>query len=124
MNVCLSTRFALASLSLALAIFNSGCSTVSAKPVARNPYSAVSLDSGAVFFGKLENLGSDYPVLTDVFYVQSGVNQQTKQVASVLIKRGKEWHAPNRMVLNARHIVFIEPVTEGSTVATLIAQAK
>jgi hypothetical protein len=27
------------------------------------------------------------------------------------------------MVLNSRHIVMIEPVTEGSTVAKLIAQA-
>jgi hypothetical protein len=112
-------------LCVALAVINSGCSKVSAKQVSSStPYSAVSLDSGAVFFGKLENLGSDYPVLNDVFYVERGVNQQTKQVSNVLIKRGKEWHAPDKMILNARHIVFIEPVTEGSTVAKLIAQSK
>jgi hypothetical protein len=28
------------------------------------------------------------------------------------------------MVLNARHIIMIEPVTDGSTVAKLIAEAK
>lgn len=31
--------------------------------------------------------------------------------------------APDKMVLNARHIIMIEPVTDGSTVAQLIAKA-
>ena len=77
-----------------------------------------------MFFGKLEGYGTDYPVLTSVFYVQSSTNPETKQVTNTLVKRGKEWHAPDRMVINARHIVFVEPVTAGSTVANLIAQLK
>ncbi len=86
-------------------------------------YQAVLLDNNSVYFGKVADLGSDYPVLTDVFYIQTVVNQQTKQQSNILVKRGKEWHAPNKMVLNARHIVMIEPVTEGSEVAKLIARA-
>jgi hypothetical protein len=86
-------------------------------------YNAVLLDNNAIYFGKLTDLGSDYPVLTDVFYIQTSVNQETKQQSNMLVKRGKEWHAPDKMVLNARHIVMIEPVTAGSTVAKLIAQA-
>jgi hypothetical protein len=86
-------------------------------------YQAVLLDNNQVYFGKIADLGSDYPVLTDVFYIQSSVNPETKQAANVLLKRGKEWHAPDKMLLSAHHIIMIEPVTAGSTVAKLIDQA-
>ena len=101
------------------------CTRTLAAPVADGDgYSAVVLDSGAVFFGHLKNYGTPSPVLTEVFYVQSMTNPETKQVSNVLVKRGKEWHSPDRMVLNPQHIVFVEPVTAGSQVAHLIAQAK
>jgi hypothetical protein len=86
-------------------------------------YSAVLLDNNSVYFGKVADLGTPYPVLTDVFYIQTSVNPETKQQSNMLVKRGKEWHAPDKMVLNASHIIMIEPVTEGSTVAKLISQA-
>lgn len=88
------------------------------------PYQAVVLSNGSAYFGKLEGLGSAYPVLREVFYVQSVTNPETKQVSNILVKRGKEWHAPDRMILNASMIVFIEPVTPGSRVAQLISEAK
>ena len=87
-------------------------------------YQAVLLDNGSVYFGKLQGVGTDYPVLTDVYYVQSQANQETKEVKNTLIRRGNEWHAPDRIVLNARHIVLMEPVGPNSTVAKLIAQDK
>ena len=101
-----------------------GCAQTAAPISDSGGYSAVVLDSGAVFFGHLSGYGTANPVLREVFYVQSATNPDTKQVSSVLVKRGKEWHAPNRMVLNPQHIVFVEPVTAGSQVASLIAQAK
>ena len=87
-------------------------------------YQAVLLDNGSVYFGKLQGAGTQYPVLTDVYYVQSQVNQETKEVKNVLIRRGNEWHAPDRMLLNARHIILIEPVGPNSKVAELIVQDK
>ena len=84
----------------------------------------VLLDNGSVYFSKLQGAGTDYPVLTDVYYVQSQVNQETKEVKNILVRRGNEWHSPDRMVLNARHIVLMEPVGPNSTVAKLIAQDK
>ena len=48
------------------------------------------------------------------------MNQETKEVKNALIKRGSEWHAPDRMSLNASHILFVEPVTQNSTVSQLI----
>jgi len=88
------------------------------------PYHAVLLTNGAVYFGRLEGLGKPFPVLTDVFYIQSSTNGETKETRSVLVKRGREPHAPNRMVLNASHILLVEPVARDSRVAQLIAEAK
>jgi hypothetical protein len=89
-----------------------------------NQYYAVLLTNGSVYFGHLEGLGSSYPVLRDVYYVQTATNPETKAVSSVLVKRGKEWHGPDRMVINETSIVFVEPVGADSKVAQLIAESK
>ena len=91
-------------------------------PVLSTPYQAVALMNGQVFFGRIDRLDGDYLVLRDVFYIQSRENPQTKQVANVLVKRGGEWHAPDRMILNRQQVQFIEPVKEDSQVAKLIAE--
>jgi hypothetical protein len=93
-------------------------------PAATTPYQAVLLSNGSAYFGKLEGLGTPFPVLTEVFYVQSVKNPQTNEVSNILVKRGKEWHAPDRMLINANDIVLIEPVNPSSRVAQLIAAAK
>jgi hypothetical protein len=86
-------------------------------------YQAVLLTNGSVYYGKIEGLGKPYPILRDVFYIQTGVDQATKQTSNVLVRRGKEWHGPDYMVLNANHVLLVEPVTPGSRVAQLIAAA-
>ena len=86
-------------------------------------YQAVLLDTGSVYFGKLEGLEEPFVVLRDVYYVQTTTNPETKQANNVLVKRGKELHAPDVMRVNARHIVLVEPVTEHSKVAQLIAES-
>ncbi len=88
------------------------------------PYQAVLLDNGQVYYGKIEHTDSELTILTDVYYIQNQVDPQTKEVKNLLIRRGNEWHAPNRSVVNTRHIVIIEPVTLGSKVAELIVQLK
>jgi hypothetical protein len=92
-----------------------------AAPSFSTPYQAVLLDTGQVYYGKLEGLGTDYPVLREVYYIQTGTDPQTKQTTNVLIRRGKEWHGPEFTVLNAGHIALIEPVSADSKVAGLIA---
>ena len=87
-------------------------------------YQAVILTSGIVYFGKIDRLWTPYPELTDIFYVQAVRDQESGQAANVLIKRGNELHAPDRMVLNAENILMIEPVTPGSQVAARIAEQK
>jgi hypothetical protein len=86
-------------------------------------YQAVLLSNGSVYFGHLQNFGTPHPVLTDVFYVVSQTNPDTKQVNNVLVKRGKELHEPDRMYINPNQIVFVETVGPNSAVAQHIAQA-
>ena len=93
-----------------------------AAPSFTTSYQAVLLDTGQVYYGKIAGLGSNYPVLREVYYIQSTTDPQTKQVTNVLIRRGKEWHGPEFTVLNARHIALIEPIGPGSKVAQLISE--
>ena len=90
----------------------------------KTPYQAVLLSNGAVYYGKLSGYGTHAPELTDVYYIISKTDPDTKQVSNVLVKRGKEPHGPDRMYLNASQIVFVEPVGPDSKVAQLISQAK
>jgi hypothetical protein len=87
-------------------------------------YQAVLLDNGQVYYGKIDRIDSEFSVMTDVYYIQSQVDAQTKGMKNILVRRGNEWHAPNRSVINTRHIVVVEPVIPGSKVAELITQLK
>ena len=93
-------------------------------PEITTPYAAVLLDNNQVYFGKLADAGSAYPQLTDVYYIQNTMNQETKAVANILVRRGNEVHGPDRMFLNSHHIILIEPVGPNSKVAQLIAEDK
>ena len=46
------------------------------------------------------------------------------RATSALVRRGSEWHGPDRMFLNEHHVVLIEPVGTGSKVAQLIEADK
>jgi hypothetical protein len=93
-------------------------------PKFQTEYQAVLLTGGQAFYGKLEGFGTSFPVLTDIHYVQSQVNPETKAVTNILIQRGKEWHGPDRMYLNPSHILWVEPVAADSQVAKFIAEKK
>jgi hypothetical protein len=88
------------------------------------PYQAILLVNGSVYFGHLQDYGTSHPVLTDVYYIVSQTNPETKQASNILVKRGKELHAPDRMYVNPSQLVFVEPVGENSKVAELIRQAQ
>lgn len=92
-------------------------------PTFATAYQAVLLINGAVYYGKLDGFGTRNPVLTDVFYIVSKTDPETKQVTNMLVKRGKELHGPDRMYLNPNQIVFVEPVGGDSKVAQLINEA-
>lgn len=122
MNQCRIVPILLACLVLIATV---GCESVTAPKAVTfaTPYQAVLLGNNSVYFGKLSGYGTTNPVLTDVFYIVTQTDQQTKQVKNILVKRGKELHGPDRMYLNPGQIVFVEPVGTDSKVAQLIAEA-
>ncbi len=109
-----------------ICITNTGCSgRQSAAPKFNTEYQAVLLTNGQVFFGRLEGLETAYPVLREVYYVRTVPSPvDSTKTTNVLVRRGQEWHAPDIMILNANHIVLVEPVTKDSKVAQLIAEQK
>ena len=115
----ISARVLIVSILVILAVL-SGCGKMDFK----SEYQVVFLTNGQAFIGKLEGAGSESPLLRDVYYIQSGVDQGTKQVTNVLVKRGKELHGPDFMYINARNILMIEPVSAESQVGKLIKEAK
>jgi hypothetical protein len=115
---------ALLVLALTLSIVSTGCEHRDEAVKFDTPYQAVLLANGSVYFGHLNDYGTHHPVLTDVFYIVSQTDPTTKAVNNVLVKRGKELHAPDRMYLTPTAIVFVEPVGKDSKVAQLIAQAE
>lgn len=90
----------------------------------KTEYQAVVLGNGPVYFGKIDKIGKNYIEMTDVFYVQSQQNPDTKQVENRLVKRGKEMHEPDRMYLNNAHILLIEPVSPNSKMAKTMDEIK
>jgi len=92
-------------------------------PELRAPFHAVLMMNGQAYFGRLERLGTTFPLLRDVYYVRSQVNPETKEVTNSLVKRGQEWHAPDFMLLNASQILLIEPVKPGSRMSKLIEES-
>jgi len=93
-------------------------------PAFETPYQAVLLSNGSAYFGKLDRLWTRFPVMSDVYYVQAVTNPDTQQKTNVLVKRGSELHAPDKMILNVENIVLIEPVSPDSRIAQLIAEQK
>src|SRR5271157_627447 len=90
----------------------------------KTPYQVIFLDNNNAYIGKTEQTGKDFIRLTNVYYIQTQVNQETKQVTNTLTKRGNELHKPDFMYINTRHIIMIEPVTPDSQVAKLITQSE
>jgi hypothetical protein len=87
------------------------------------PYQAVLLTNGTAYFGKLDGYGTPRPVLTDVYYIVTENNPDTKQSSKVLVRLGKlELNEPDRIYLNPTQILGVQPVGPNSKVAQLIAQ--
>ncbi|MCR4314082.1 MAG: hypothetical protein NUV84_02450 [Candidatus Uhrbacteria bacterium] len=92
--------------------------------ISSGEYQAVFLDNGQVYFGKLERSRGEFYLLTDVFYLQSGVAvDQATNLA--LTKLGSEAHGPeDQMQINKEHVLFIEDMKDDSKVVQAIQQYK
>src|SRR5205823_13914806 len=105
-------------------LFRAGISTLFAPSAAelidRNLYQAVFLANGSTYFGKLQEQGSDWFVLSDVFYISV-----SDQSGTHLITRGTEPQGPKEpMIISRQQVLFIENMRDDSDIVTLIKTFK
>lgn len=90
-------------------------------------YQAIFLDNNQQYFGHLKNLGTRYPYLTDIYYVQvQGPRTENLQDQKfTLIKLGNEIHGPEDVIyFNPKKLLFWENLKSDSKVVKGIAQEK
>jgi len=93
-------------------------------------YQAVFLDNNQVYFGRLTNTASAYPVLKDIFYLRVTQPLQPPSGGATqpdinLVKLGTELHGPSdEMRINKEHILFIEDLKADSEVTKAINNFK
>ena len=93
-----------------------------AEVIDRNGYQAVFLTGGQVYFGRLQQQGSLYFVLYDVFYLSAPTDTNAQPQ---LIKRGSEIQAPvDPMIIPAGQILYLENLRPDGQVATAIRRFK
>jgi hypothetical protein len=92
-------------------------------PESSSGYYGVYTSGNVVLFGKLESANDEWITLSDVHYVRSGVNPDTKQVANQLVKRNREWHQPDTSAINRQNVLVVEPVAGDSKMMGLIKSA-
>ena len=86
----------------------------------RNAYQAVFLTNGSTYFGKLQEQGGEWFVLSDVFYLSASDDAGTQ-----LIKRGSEPQGPKEpMIIPRDQILFIENLRDDSEIVSAIKKFK
>ncbi|HVO27043.1 MAG TPA: hypothetical protein VMW56_25815 [Candidatus Margulisiibacteriota bacterium] len=92
------------------------------RPLLTTAYQAVVLQSGAVYYGRIAHLGTDHPVLRDVFTVRQERDAETGQPRYVMVQRKDEVNGADHMILTVSAIAFVEPVQPDSPVGRLVEQ--
>jgi hypothetical protein len=92
------------------------------RPLLTTAYQAVTLDNGSVFYGRIDHLGTDHPVLRDAFTVRTEPDARTRQPRYTVVRRKDELHGADHMIFPATSIAFVEPIAPDSVVGKLIAQ--
>ncbi|MCW1930608.1 MAG: hypothetical protein KIH62_004850 [Candidatus Kerfeldbacteria bacterium] len=98
-------------------------------------YQAVFLTNGQVYFGKLNNLNSEYMVLKDVYYIQQSTDDTSDEAATTddesentqlkIIRLGEEIHQPqNGMIIARDHMMYWENLRADSRIIDAINQEK
>ena len=93
-------------------------------PLITTPYQAVTLENGSVYYGRIDHLGSDHPVLRDAFVIRTEQDAQTRETRYTLVRRRDEINGADHMIIPATSIAFVEPVAPNSVAGKLIERAK
>ncbi len=103
-------------------------------PIDGSKYQAVFFTNGQVYFGKLQQLNSEYMKLTDIFYLQTqstdsadskNPQQTSSQGNPTLVKLGDELHGPeDAMIISKEQVLFYENLKNDGKVAKSIEKFK
>ena len=80
-----------------------------------SPYSAVYLETGDIYFGKLKWFPS--PHMERVTYYQNAVDEQNRPAPGVAAFTGAFWKPIDKIYFNRKHIVFWTRLSKESQVA-------
>ncbi len=83
-------------------------------------YYVVALDNNQAFFGKIQTINQLFLDMTDVYYLKTQVNSETKEVSKKLIKRSTELHQPQSLRIMMGRVVYLELVGQSSKLAKLL----
>ena len=105
-------------------LFRAGIATLfapsAAEVIDRNAYQAIFLTNGSTYFGKLQEQGDEWFVLSDVFYLSA-----SDQTGTQLIRRGSEPQGPREpMIISKQQVLFIENLRDDSDIVTAIRKFK
>lgn len=105
--------------------------STTASTIDTTKYQAVFLNSGAVYFGKLQILNGNYLRLTDVYYLQTQATGTTNPQPAAsststnlqLVKLGGELQGPtDEMIVNKDQMTFFENLKSDGKVAQSISK--
>lgn len=105
--------------------------TTTGSAIDSSKYQAVFLNSGAVYFGKLQVLNSNYLKLTDVYYLQTQSTDATNPQPAAsststnlqLVKLGGELQGPtDEMIVNRNQVTFFENLKSDGKVTQSIVK--
>lgn len=94
------------------------------RPLLTTAYQAVTTSSGEVFYGRIDHLGSDHPVLRDAFSIRTETDAQTQRSRQVLVWRKDGATGADHLIFPAASIAFVEPVQAESAIGRLIREAR
>lgn len=105
-------------------LFRAGITTLfapsAAEVIERDLYQAVFLTNGSTYFGRLQQQGDEWFVLTDVFYLSV-----SEDSAPQIIKRGSEPQGPREpMIIPQAQVLFIENLRDDSEIVAAIKRFK
>ena len=92
------------------------------KPLLTTHYQAVMLTDGTLLHGRLDHLGTDFPVLREAMTVRAIVDPTSGAISHKIMLRKSEDHGADHLILPATSILYVEPVQTDSTIGRAIAQ--
>ncbi|HSW08968.1 hypothetical protein [Aquabacterium sp.] len=93
------------------------------RPQITAPYHAVTFTNGSVFYGRIDHLGTDHPVLRDAFSVAGEAAVEAGRPRLSLVKRKNEINGADHIIFPITAVLYIEPVRPDSIAGRLIEQA-